>query len=395
MSPPSSGDDSASDDAAPTARRDGDASRTDRTRAPTRRGVLTALATSVPLTTAGCLGVGGRAGRADAADEDASLASDPTGTSGATPEDRLSLTATSHASAAHDLRVRVAGDATHDESFTVDAGLTEAVTRVATSGTYTVVVEDRTADRTARSGWAVRGALRDLRIVVTDDALRFVQTATCTPACEEVSTGGESTDLPYHREGGTETFRAGSIEIRYEYEALDAVLSLSLHDGETTVLDYDYRLDDRWELSLPAVVGTEGWYRVDATVGEETTAYDWHVAGNYPHLTVSVDERGVPRIGCGTDPEPLVLVNERAEEVTVDLRLHKRGETVWEGPVSLGADSNLRLTPVALGDDRTVEARVGDAVATGEYVTCDCRGGETTVTVDETVSVESHVGVCE
>lgn len=379
MSPPSSGDASGIDD-----------------RPPTRRAVLATLVTT------GCLGIG-------------SVSDDPTptptasanGTPTATPtdagvratptdeQDPVHLTVYNDTDEDREVRIRVGEDGDRfDEVRTVNAGVVSGVSTFPAEGTYVVAVEDRTGDRSATDRWAIRGALRDLRVV--GEEIRFVQSATCDPTCPPVSVeGGEAVSLPYARDGAEETFSPANVEVTSRYGSTETGLRLVVRDGDATILDQEYRLAEDRRLRLPAVLETKGWYTVEAHVGDETATYDWHVAGNWPNCYVRIDARGVPRIGCGTDPRPLILVNERGEDATVDLRVFKRDETVWKGPVTLGADANLELNPVPLGDDLEVEARVGDATATGEYVTCYCRGGETTVTVSERVRVDRSVAVCE
>lgn len=372
-------------------------------RLPTRRAVLAALATT------GCLGIG-----SDPGDDPAASATTPGGTStdagstlsstgaGSTRsptegDEPVRLTVHNDTDETREVRIRVGEDGERfDEVLTVNGGVVQSVSAFPAEGTYAVSVDDRTGDRSASARWTVRGALRDLRVVLGADDVRFVQSATCDPECPPVSVdGGEAVSLPYRRDGAEVTFAPANVRVTSAYGSAETVLRLVVRDGDATILDQEYRLAEGRRLDLPAVLATKGWYAVEATVGDKTATYDWHVAGNRPTCYVRVDGRGVPRIGCGTDPQPLVLVNERSERATLELRLSKRGETVWEGPVALGADSDLRLKPTNLGDDLSVEARVGDAVADGAYVTCYCRGGETTVTVGEGVSVRSHVAVCE
>lgn len=367
-------------------------------RPPTRRAVLAALATT------GCLGLGSSDSPEHTPTDDAT-ASPTTSPGGAgvtsrttTPRDGVHLGVHNDTDTAREVRVRVvdAGER-FDEVLTVTDGVVRAVGEFPPEGTYSVRVDDRTADRTASDQWTIRGALRDLQIVLGPDEIRFVQSATCDPACPPVSVeGGEAVSLPYGRTDAEETFSPAGIEVTSEYGSMQTVLSLVLRDGDTTVLDYEYRLADDRALSLPAVVETKGWYTVEASVGDETTTYEWHVDGNWPACFVHVDGQGVPRVGCGVDPRPLVLANDRTEQVQVDLRLEKRGEEVWAVPVGLAAESTLSLAPVPMGDDLTVTARVDGSTATGRYVTCYCRGGETTVQIDDAgVGVESQIAVCD
>lgn len=367
-------------------------------RPPTRRAVLAALVTT------GCLGLG------PSDTPDPSPTSTPAGTStpsptdtGSTPpanegDEPVRLTVHNDTDDAREVRIRVGEDgARFDEVLSVNDGVVQLVSAFPTTTDYDVRVEDRTGDRSASDRWTVRGALRDLRIVLGPDEIRFVQSATCDPDCPPVSVdGGEAVSLPYRRPDAEETFSPAGIEVTSEYDSMETVLQLVVRDDDATILNQEYRLAADRKLWLPGVLGTKGWYTVEATVGDETTTYDWHVAGNWPKAHVHVDARGVPQVGCGTDPQPLVLANERTEAVEVDLRLEKRGEAVWTVPVGLGAESTLSLTPVELGDDLTVTATVDGSTATGEYVTCYCRGGTTTVTVDDDgVDVESAIAICE
>lgn len=377
MSPPSSGDASPSDDVEPSP---------ESRHPPTRRAVLTALATT------GCLGIGGGSRTGPTTSNDTATDRAPS----TTPNDGIPLRVTNVSESERDLRISVGEDGEHlDESLTLEAGSGHMLTTVSPGRSYALAVEDLTANRDGYATWRVEGALRAMEIRVAADEIRFLQSATCTPGCDPVSTGGDAVSLPYRREGAAEVSRPGRIDVDSSYEESDSTLSLVVRDGDTTVLDYDYRLRDEWSLTIPNVVATKGWYSIEATVGDQTTEWDWHVASNWPRAVVRVDSTGIPRIGCGTDPQPLLLENHRSESATIDISLSKRGDEVWAGPITLAADSELRLTPIELGDDLTVEARLGERVATGEYVTCACRGGETTVTVDESVTVSSHVAVCD
>lgn len=367
-------------------------------RPPTRRAVLAALATT------GCLGLGPSDSPVPSSTVDATETQSATptggdpGTATATPREAVHLSVHNDTDEPRRLRISVGeGDDRFEEVLTANDGVVQAVGEFPPTTDNEIRVVDRTGDRSAADRWTVRGALRDLRIVLEPDEIRFVQSATCDPDCSPVSVdGGEAVSLPYRRPDAEETFSSAGIQVTSEYDSMETVLRLVVRDDDATILNQGYRLAADRKLWLPGVLGTKGWYTVEATVGGETTTYDWHVAGNWPKAHVHVDARGVPRIGCGIDPQPLVLTNDRAETVQVDLRLEKRGEAVWTAPIGLGAGSTLSLRPIEFGDDLTVTARVDGETATGAYVTCYCRGGTTIVTVDDDgVDVESAIAICE
>lgn len=361
-------------------------------RPPTRRAVLAAFAT------AGCLGFG--SGGTDAPGDGSST---PGGTATATPpagapSDEVRLGVRNDTDETRELLVRVGEDGRFfDQSVVVDPGVGRSLAAFPAHRDYPVTVEDPTGEVLGRYDWTVEGALRGLQIVLDGDGVRFEQSATCDPTCPPVSEGVESVPLPYRREGAAETFAPGRVEVRSAFDgAVD--LDLVVADGETTILEGTYRLERDRSLTLPAVVATEGWYSVEATLDAAgaSTTYDWHLAGNRPACFVRVTADGRPRIGCGTEPQPLVLENGRSERVRIDVRLTKRGEEVWQGPIVLSGGSELELRPTAMGDDLTVEATVGEETATGRYVTCYCRGGRTTVGVDAGgVRVDSEILVCD
>jgi hypothetical protein len=161
------------------------------------------------------------------------------------------------------------------ETRTVDPwGVFRTGDVVRRQGVYRVVIETGAGDR-AVHGWVVWPGIEGLDAFLDESGLRTVQSVFCGPDCRPLSTGGESTDLPYRAPDAAFSTRTAALAVR-NGTTTTRDITVTVADRDRRVLDYEYAVPPGVGVQLP-ITRTPGVLALRIAADDETYETDWHV----------------------------------------------------------------------------------------------------------------------
>jgi hypothetical protein len=219
---------------------------------------------------------------------------------------------------------------------------------VAKRGTYRLGVQTDDGLRAERE-WVVAAAVDD-PVVRIGDGVSVTATATCDPACDPLSVGGESAALPVGNGGNPATLRLSADERRR--------VAVTVERERRTLLDYEYDLRPGIAVEVP-VTERSGTYEVTVRAGDREHSRTWPVP-EVSTLHVSPGDGQV--FSCGEATGAVRVVNATDVERELVVTISPDGPKTFQYRASLdpGSERVLHETAQSSGEYRLAAELIDD-----------------------------------